>query len=138
MKPRFRKAVEIADMVVMQVGENDIFDRIRINAKRGEPLHRTAQKCALALFRYFGVKAGIDDKGSAAAPCHPYEVIHRHRPVMRIAADEVRGPSRVTGGITDGKELVIEFGHDVSHFACRSNRCFQCPMEGGGPDAMPR
>ncbi len=36
---------------------------------------------------------------------------------MRIAADKVRAASRVTGGITDSKELVIEFGHDVSHFA---------------------
>jgi len=33
---------------------------------------------------------------------------------VRIAADEVRASSRVTGGITDSKELVIEFGHDVS------------------------
>jgi len=114
-------------MVVMKMGENDIFNRIRINAEPGERLHRTAQKRAFALFGHFRVKAGVDDKRSAAAPCHPHEVIHRHRPVVRIAADEVRAASRVTGGITDSKELVIEFGHDVSHFAARSNRRFNGP-----------
>jgi len=128
MEPRFRKTVEIADMVVMQMGENDIFNRIRVNAERGEPLDRTAQECALALFRYLRVEAGIDDKGSAAAPCHPHEIIHRHRSVVRIAADKVRAALRVTGGITDGKELVIEIGHDVSHFAARSNRRFNGPF----------
>src|ERR1700722_15307494 len=128
MKPRFGKAVEIAHMVVMQMGEDDIFNRIRINAERGERLHRTAQKCALALFRYFRVKAGIDDKRPAATPCHPHEVIHWSRSVVRIAADKMRAASRVTGGVADGKELVIEFGHDVSHLACRRYRRFNGPF----------
>jgi hypothetical protein len=42
MKSRFWEAVEIADMVVMQMGEDDIFNRIRIDAERGERLHRAA------------------------------------------------------------------------------------------------
>ena len=68
MKPRFRKAVEIADMVVMQMGEDDVLDRIRIDAERGQRLDRTAQKCALALLRYLGVKAGIDDENVRPPP----------------------------------------------------------------------
>src|SRR5882757_9305224 len=43
---RFPKAVEIADMVVMQVGENDIFNRIRIDAEGCERLHGAAQERA--------------------------------------------------------------------------------------------
>src|SRR6476619_2623803 len=87
MKTRSRKAVEIAHMIVMQMGQNDIFYRVRIDAERREPLHGTSQECALALLRYFRVEAGIDDKGSTATLCYPHEVIHRHRPIMRIAAD---------------------------------------------------
>src|SRR5205807_296178 len=86
-------------------------------AERGEGHHRIAQECARALLRDFGVKAGIDDKGFAAAFCHPHEVIHRHRPVMRIATDKVRAALRVPGGIADGKQLVIDFAHDVSCLA---------------------
>jgi hypothetical protein len=39
---------------------------------------------------------------------------------VRIAADKVRAALRVTGGIADGEELAIDFGHDVSRFAFRS------------------
>src|SRR5258708_10334694 len=65
VKPRLWKAVEIAHMVVMQMGENDIFNRIRINAERGERLHSTAQKRALSPFRYFRLEPAIDHKLSA-------------------------------------------------------------------------
>ena len=36
MKARVRKAVEIADMVVMQMGEDDILDRVGIDAEQGQ------------------------------------------------------------------------------------------------------
>ena len=46
---------------------------------------------------------------------HPGEVVHRHRPVVRVAADEmVRAPG-VAPGVADGEDLV--FSHRVSH--CR-------------------
>src|ERR1700722_1760034 len=111
MKPRLRKAVEISDMVVMQMGQNDVFNRIGIDTEGCERLHRVAQECALAPCRYFGVEAGIDHKGSAAAFCHPDEIIHRHRPIMRIATDKVVAAPRLTGGITERKQLVIWLGH---------------------------
>jgi hypothetical protein len=34
-----------------------------------------------------------------------------------IATNEVIAASRVTSGIADGKEFVIRFGRDVSHYA---------------------
>src|SRR5215470_3590545 len=104
MKTRLGKAVEIADMVVMQMREDHILDRVRVNAEETERLHRTAQEGALAPLRDFGVEAGVDDKRSPAAARDPDEVIHRHRPIMRIATDEMRGAARVTGGVADGKE----------------------------------
>jgi len=79
MKACFRKAVEIADVVVMQMSQDDIFNRIRIDAERGKRLPRAAQKFAFASFRYLRVEAGVDDKRPPAAPRCPHEVIHADR-----------------------------------------------------------
>jgi len=50
MKPRFRKAVEIAHMVVMQMGENDIFYCIRINAERGSGSPQDSARTCVCAF----------------------------------------------------------------------------------------
>jgi hypothetical protein len=43
---------------------------------------------------------------------------------MRIAADKVIAASRVTGRVTESKELVVEFGHDIPRRVSRlSSRC---------------
>ena len=84
------------------------------DAEQGQRLHRTAQEGALAPRRDFGIEAGVDDKNLAASPRHPDEIVHRHRPVMWIAANEMRGAARLARGITDGKELVIDVTHDIS------------------------
>src|SRR3981189_3557556 len=110
MKPRSREAVEIAGMVVMQVREDDILDRIGIDAERTQRLDRRAEEVALAFLRYPGIEAGVDGEGAAAAPRHPDEIIHRHRTVMRVAADEMIAAPRLAGSIADGKELVVRFG----------------------------
>src|SRR5688572_22256839 len=79
MESRVREPVEIACMVVMQMREDDILDRIRIDVERTERLHRTAQECPLSLLRYLRVEAGVDDEGTPSPFRHPHEVVHRHR-----------------------------------------------------------
>src|SRR6185437_11941317 len=111
METRVRKPVEIADMVVMQMGEDDILDRLRIDVERAKRLHRTAQKRPLPPVRYFRVEAGVDDEGTASPSCQPHEVIHRHRTVVRIAADEMVAPPRITRGVANGKKLVFRLAH---------------------------
>src|SRR5436305_7731598 len=113
MKSRHREAVEIAYMVVMQMGEDDILDRVSVDAERTERLHRAAQEGALAFVRCLRVEASVDDKGAAFTPRHPNEIVHRHRTIVRVAADEMLAPPRLAGGIADGKELVFRFGHGV-------------------------
>jgi hypothetical protein len=77
-------------------------------------LDRVAQEGALALARDFRLEAGVDHEGAAAAPRYPDEIVHRHRTVMRVAADEMIAAPRLAGSIADGKELVVRFGHGVS------------------------
>ena len=55
----------------------------------------------------FGGKAGVDHKAVLGTDGSPDEIIHRHRAVMRIAADEVIGAPGVSLGIADRVELVF-------------------------------
>src|SRR6185295_7248552 len=111
MEARIRKPVEISHMIVMQVREDDILDIIGTDIERAKRLHRATQESPLSLPGYFRVESGIDDKGATSSPCQPHEIIHRHRAVVRIAADEMLAPPRLAGGIADGKELVFLLGH---------------------------
>src|SRR6185436_9909555 len=114
METRIRESVEITRMIVMQMREDDILDIIRTDIERTKRLHRATQKRPLSLSGYFRVETGIDDKGATSSPCQPHEIIHRHRAVVRIAADEMLAPPRLAGGIADGKELVFLLGHAIS------------------------
>src|SRR6188474_2753991 len=99
MESRVREPVEISDMVVMQMREDDILDRIHIDVERAERLHRTAQECPFPLPRYFRVEASVDDERTPSSFRHPHEIVHRHRAVVRIAADEMLAPLRLAGGV---------------------------------------
>src|SRR5205823_14607686 len=62
-----------------------------------------------------GGEAGVDDETALAADRGPDEIIHRHRPVMRVAADEMIGTPGVALGVADRVELV--FGKMAVHGA---------------------
>ena len=95
MESRVRKPVEISHMVVMQMREDDIFDRIRIDVERAERLYRTAQERPFPLLRYLRVETGVDDEGAPSSFRHPHEIVHRHRPIVRVAADEMIAAPRL-------------------------------------------
>src|SRR5215216_6655083 len=114
MESRIRKPVEISRMVIMQMREDDILDRIRIDVECAERLHRATQECPFPLLRYLRVEAGVDDESTPSSFCHPHEVVHRHRAVVRIAADEMLAPPRLAGGVADGKEFVFLLDHAIS------------------------
>src|SRR3954469_19628876 len=122
MKARVRETVEIAGMVVMQMGEDDVLDRVDVDAERAQRLDRRAQESALALRGDLRIEAGVDDEAASATPRHPDEIVHRHRTVMRVAADEMIATARLARRIADGKQLVFRFGHEVS--------CLQRPHPG--------
>lgn len=66
MESRSWKSVEITRMVVVQVGQDDILDLVRIDVERTERLHRATQEGSFSLLRDFGVESGIDDEGAAS------------------------------------------------------------------------
>src|SRR5688572_13170441 len=101
MESRIRESVEVTRMVVVQVCQDDILDFLRSYVERTERLYGTTQERALSPLRDFRVETGVDDKAAASPLCQPHEVVHRHRTVVRIAADEMLAPPRIAGSIAD-------------------------------------
>src|SRR5262249_54376389 len=52
-------------------------------------------------------EAGVHDDLAAVAANEPNEIIQRHRPVVRIAADEVLRGTPVVMGVFEGVNLVL-------------------------------
>ena len=113
MELRIREAVKIADMVAVHVRQHDVLDGIAVDVDQRERLDRAAQKPPLARRCDLGGKAGVDDDGMMRRDCDPYEIVHRHRAVMRVATDEMFGTPGIALGVTDRVELV--FGEMVIH-----------------------
>ena len=107
MELRIGEAVKIADMVVVHVGQHDVPDGIAVDADQGQRLDRAAQKPPLARRGDLGGKAGIDYDDVLRRDRDPHEIIHRHRAVMRVAADEMVGAPSIAFGVTDRVELVF-------------------------------
>jgi len=107
MELRTRKPVEIPDVIVMQMREHDVPDGATVYADQRERLDRAAQKPPLARRGDLGGKAGIDYDGVLRRDRDPHEIIHRHRAVMRVAADEMVGAPSIAFGVTDRVELVF-------------------------------
>ena len=116
MEARFRKAMKVADMVVMQMRQDDISDLIGVDINQLERIDRIAQERALALGRNLRGEAAIDDVGLFRRHRGPQEIIHRHRAVMRIAADEMIAPLRLARGVADGEQFVFRRLRTASAF----------------------
>ena len=106
-----RKQLVIAAMVVVEVSDNHIRDRLRRDAERGETVAHRPDDLALPAAADRFVEAGIDDDRAGRPDDRPDEEIKRLQHVVRIAADEVlRRPPRVLP-VADRVNLVHVLGH---------------------------
>ena len=60
MKPCGRKAIEIAGVVVMQMGNDNILDAVGLDPETIQRVNRVERQLAPAQLRFLGVEAGID------------------------------------------------------------------------------
>ncbi len=113
MEVRLGEEVEIADMVVVEMGQDDVLDDDGVDVEEAQPVGRVAQELALAVTRGLGVEAEIDDEAALGPARQPDVEIERHRPVMRVAADEVEiGIALAMMRVFDGEEFVdVSRGH---------------------------
>jgi hypothetical protein len=108
------KVEERADVIVVHVRDDDVAHFLRFHAEERQSGLRRAQVLALALRRDFRGEAGVDHDGPIRITDEPYEVVHRHRCIVRVAAEEVVGAARVAPRIADRVNLVFGDGHDAS------------------------
>src|SRR3990172_5724891 len=106
MKTRAREEIEIADVVVMQMGDDHLLDRSRLDTEMPQTLFRRTQKYAAAPRRGLGVETGVDDETVLRIARHPDEIIHRHPARMRVAADKVFFRPAFHRRIADGVDLI--------------------------------
>ena len=91
MKPRVREAVEIAGVVVMQMGDDDVLDAVGLDAEIRQRIDRIERELAGARLGLFGIEAGIDQDVAAAAPDQPDEIIEvLRRGLVRIGHQEIQ------------------------------------------------
>ncbi len=76
-------------MIVVQMRQHEILHRAGLDAEERQRIDRAAQEISPTLRRNLGREAAIDCDDAAGATDQPDEIIHRHRRVMRIAADEM-------------------------------------------------
>jgi hypothetical protein len=128
VEARVRELVEVADMVVVHVGQDHVAHRPGIDAQQRQALDRAAQERALALLGHLGGEARIDDVGATRAHRQPDEIVHRHGAVVRIAADEVIAPLGLARGVAEREDLVLrQRGRHGRHPPGRgSRRYFSC------------
>ena len=115
MEARLGEFVPVADMVVVQVGDDDVLDLLGVDAEIAQQVGRVALDLAAALLADWSVEAGVDDDGLAADGAvallverdrHPDEIIHGEVGVVRVRGD-LHFPSLARQmGVFDSMHLV--------------------------------
>jgi hypothetical protein len=113
MEARMTKLAQVADVIVVQMRDDAVGYRIRIDIEELHTLDRTTQKLAAAASAYFLGKSSVDPENPIQTNDGPREVVHRHGTVVRVTADEMVGPPRITGRILDCEDFVL--GQLLSH-----------------------
>ena len=106
MEARVRKLVEPANMVVVQMRQDHVRRDGGINADQVEAVGRTTHEPTLATRRIVGTEPSVDYPGLAVTHDGPHEVVHGHRGVVRVAADEMIGSTCITFGVLDREDVI--------------------------------
>src|SRR5687768_4689197 len=106
-----RKQLEVADVVVVQVRDDHVLQAGGVDVQQAQPFGGAAQVIAAALQRHRLGKPGVHQQLAARAAHQPYEIVERHRAVVRIAADEVLGSPPRVARVLDRVYLVERRAH---------------------------
>ena len=153
------KLIEAPHVVVVEVGEDDIAHRCRVDADQGQPLGRAAQEGAAPTLAVLAAETGVNNPGAVLTDDGPHEVVHGHGHIVAVSADEVLGPPGRSLAVLDRVDLVDRVAHPVlSHSLARAEnpllpsrfirecrrrlvrRCGRCrsPTSGRGSRRCPR
>ena len=113
-KARVREVSDVADMVVVEVGQNDVPDGLARDAELAQPLGWGVEKAATSPCRRFGREAAVDGDRALRRNRGPDEEIHGRRSVVRIVAVEPRAVWGHALRVLEGIQLVRASGHKLS------------------------
>src|SRR3712207_4892810 len=97
--------LQVADVVVVEVGEDHERNPPAVHPQLPEALGGTAKVLTPAPGGHLGVETGVDHDGVLVGDGDPDEVVHGHRNVVRILAVEVLAAARLAGRVPDGVYL---------------------------------
>jgi hypothetical protein len=90
MKSRIRKQIEIAGMVVMQMGNDDIPDGVGTHTEARQCIHRIKRELAVSKSRFHRVEPGVDQNIAAMPADQPDEIIEvRSRGLVGIRREVI-------------------------------------------------
>jgi len=99
----------------MQMGNHNVLDIFGRHAQERERTDWATRQVSAALLGLLGIKARVDHNRSAITFNQPHEIIHWHRLIMRVVGNEVFATRTFGhGGVTQCKNFVIRYCHDVS------------------------
>jgi hypothetical protein len=75
VKARGREQVVVAGVIVMEMGEDDLLDRVGLDADRLQTVADGGEHLALAARRHIGIEAGVNDHRAFGIADHPDEVV---------------------------------------------------------------
>src|SRR5688572_29961815 len=85
-----------------------------LHTEQRQTLGRLTQKHAFAFIRHGSVKASIDHVLAPITSHQPYKIIHRHRRIVRITTDKMRGAPGVARGVLNGVNFIVRQAHEYS------------------------
>ena len=91
MKPRVREAIEIAGVVIVQVGDDHVANRAGGHAEIRQRVDRIERELARARLCLLGIEAGVDQDVAAGASDQPDEIIQvLRRSLVRIGDQKIQ------------------------------------------------
>jgi hypothetical protein len=106
VKSRLGEFVEVADVVVMEMGDDQVGDGPGIDADGGQALGWAAEPCAAPFFRHLGSEPHVDDEGAGARHRGPDEIIDGLGLVGVGGIDEIQFLGAVVGGVLDREKFI--------------------------------
>jgi hypothetical protein len=106
MESRARKAIEIARMVIMKMGQNDVGHLIGIHLEQPQGFYRTAKPVAPSPRGDLFGEPGIDNKTAVIPAQDPHKVVQVRSKLVRIRQQEILAGMPVAKvRIPNGKNL---------------------------------
>jgi len=105
MKAGAREQIEIPDVVVVKMGDDNIFHAGGVDSQQFQSIDRRAQEIPAATACRGFVETRVDDNRSLRTPGEPDEVVHALTRFVWISANEILRLSSRDGGVLDRVDL---------------------------------